>query len=208
METLLYPQYLQRYAMNRERIRSELRAALEPSVRGVCKAKGVEFTGVDDTLIDSYIQRIVQERGALVGGIEFWFRKSQCLVQYTQDDGFPELAGRENLETILSIEAHTPFFEVFTIDEAVERWGMSLTELNCAIEDGEFMRELQYRKIGEVTLITRQAMYQRYGNCKTRTDSNQAGQVSMETITLGTTNGIPGILTDFFGEDYSFVEII
>ena len=56
--------------------------------------------------------------------------------------------------------------EVMTVNEAAEIWGKAEGTIRLAINSKKFIPEVDYRKAGRITLITKEAMGRVYGNIR------------------------------------------
>lgn len=55
-------------------------------------------------------------------------------------------------------------YEVMTVNEAAHIWGKSEGTIRAAIRTNKFKADIDYRKAGRITLITKEAMKRVYGN--------------------------------------------
>ena len=53
---------------------------------------------------------------------------------------------------------------VMTVNEAAKMWNISEGTIRAAIKRGKFIKDIDYRKAGRITLITKEAMIKVYGN--------------------------------------------
>lgn len=58
--------------------------------------------------------------------------------------------------------------EVMTVNEAAEQWGLTEGAIRNAIKSKKFIPGLDYRKAGRITLITRESMFEVYGEPKSK----------------------------------------
>ena len=65
------------------------------------------------------------------------------------------LEGKETIDTLL--------FDIMTVTEAAEEWGITEGAIRKAISSKRFIAGIDYRKAGRITLITREAMERVYG---------------------------------------------
>ena len=65
------------------------------------------------------------------------------------------LEGKETIDTLL--------FDIMTVTEAAEEWGITEGAIRKAISTKKFIVGVDYRKAGRITLITREAMERVYG---------------------------------------------
>ena len=56
--------------------------------------------------------------------------------------------------------------EIYTVNEAAEKWGMSEGTLRNAIKTDKFIEKVEWRKAGRITLISEKAMKRVYGEPK------------------------------------------
>ena len=54
--------------------------------------------------------------------------------------------------------------KVMTVSEAANMWNISEGTIRAAIKRGKFVKDIDYRKAGRITLITKDAMERVYGN--------------------------------------------
>ena len=56
--------------------------------------------------------------------------------------------------------------EIYTVNEAAEKWGISEGTLRNAIKTDKFIEKVEWRKAGRITLISEKAMKRVYGEPK------------------------------------------
>lgn len=65
------------------------------------------------------------------------------------------------------MEKENVLYAVYTATEAARNWGLNDSTIRKAISQKiKFVKEIDYRKAGGVTLITREAMEREYGEMK------------------------------------------
>ena len=64
------------------------------------------------------------------------------------------------------MENKNPIYEVYTPTEAAIKWGLNESTIRKAIQTNRFTENIDYRKAGRVTIISRIAIERLYGKPK------------------------------------------
>ena len=89
---------------------------------------------------------------------------SDILSGFTIKSSFIDYHCYENI--YYSPSSFSVIEEIYTVNEAAEKWGMSEGTLRNAIKTDKFIEKVEWRKAGRITLISEKAMKRVYGEPK------------------------------------------
>ena len=143
----------------------------------------MELVGVRWGDLSEVTKRDLLERANCINGIDGdLVNAGECIVDLTEELSVVGTVIDTEEERVLEIDDEaiiynpeqgvileskktidTLIFDIMTVTEAAEEWGITEGAIRKAISSKRFIAGIDYRKAGRITLITREAMERVYG---------------------------------------------